>query len=369
VSTRGRVDGEGLIKGHDFVHFYVLGQIALERDPSGLYDHAHQKARTQALAGPEISYLPVYGPQVALLFAPFGWLSYDYAWVLWTLSSAALYLLSCYLLWRSEPVLRAHWWPVLVGAVAFPPFCFLIRFGHISALALVAFTAAYLALRAERRWLAGLALGCVFLKPPLGLILPFVFVFGREWRVAAGAVTAVLLQLVVAWAYWGHDVLVEYFHVVTQLGSVASDLEPQPHQMLSLRSLFLVLLPWPAVAATAYGIAAVLVVAVVVKGWCSAAPLRLRYSLVLLGAILVDPHVNVYDLVIIAPVFILGAAWALDRRHVGWGLAVIAYVAYYVPVFVHVVSTRTRVQIGVIALVAMMWGLARSASRVHPSDR
>jgi hypothetical protein len=254
----------------------------------------------------------------------------------------------------------------LVGALAFPPFAMLIGFGHMSSLVLVAFTAGYLALRAGRRWLAGFALGCVFLKPPLGVILPFVFLYNREWRMIAGAASAVMLQLLVAGLYFGFDVWIEYFAMLGEFGTIVPFLEQRPHQMHSLRSFFTMLLPWTGAAAVAYGLTAVLVTVAVANAWREVPSLRLRYSLLLLGAVLVNPHVYVYDLVVIAPVFLLSAAWMLERGYVSWTFGLVAYLAYYSPVFAAWVSERTHVQITVVAFVVLAWMLARVAPRLEP---
>src|SRR5947207_3067522 len=49
MSPAGRRDRSGHIKGHDFAHFYVLGEIAAERRPAALYDFADQSFRIDRL--------------------------------------------------------------------------------------------------------------------------------------------------------------------------------------------------------------------------------------------------------------------------------------------------------------------------------
>ena len=361
VSTPGRLDNAGLIKGHDFAHFYVLGEIASERRPRELYSYADQAIRSDRLAGYWDRYLPTHGPQLSLVFAPLALLPYEAAWIVWSLISAMLYAGCCYALWRTEPALRRYRWPVSIAVAAYPVFAMLIAYGQTSSLGLASFTLAYLAFRADRPWLAGLALGCVFYKPPLGVVLPFVLAYGRQWRVILGAFIAVVFQLAVAWAYFGHGVLIEYFQVVMQFGQVAGELEPQPHQMQSLRSFFSILLPWPALARICYVVAALAVAVAAARCWRTAAPLQLRYAVLLLAAILVDPHVNVYDLVVIAPVFMLVSAWAIERGKTGWPFWSLLYFCYYVPTFGHVVSATATVQISVLGLVALMVTLVRAA--------
>ena len=94
---------------------------------------------------------------------------------------------------------------------------------------------------------------------------------------------------------------------MTRVGEIADVLEPIPYQMQSLRSFFSVLMPWPDVAFAAYVLAAAAVIGLAARCWRTAAPLELRYSILLLATVLANPHVNPYDLVVIAPVFILVA--------------------------------------------------------------
>ena len=49
ISPAGHLNRSGHVKGHDFVHFYVLGQIADEGVAADLYDFDAQAARTDRL--------------------------------------------------------------------------------------------------------------------------------------------------------------------------------------------------------------------------------------------------------------------------------------------------------------------------------
>jgi len=70
ISPAGRLDRSGHIKGHDFAHFYVLGQIANDRAPAELYDFAAQAARMDRLVPDnENPFAPFHGPHLALFFA------------------------------------------------------------------------------------------------------------------------------------------------------------------------------------------------------------------------------------------------------------------------------------------------------------
>ncbi|HUR20820.1 MAG TPA: glycosyltransferase family 87 protein [Vicinamibacterales bacterium] len=366
ISPPGRLDRSGHIKGHDFVHDYVLGQIALARSPGELYDFEAQAARTDRIVPDyEDRYIPVHGPQLSVLFAPFALLPYLQAMALWLVLSAGCYLLCCYLCWKRCPVLRQYRWASLVLVLGYPALYLLIAFGATSVLALLSVTAAYLSLKSGHRWLAGFALGMLFYKPHLGVILPFVFVYGREWRMVAGAATAVLLQLTAAGAYYGTEALRTYFTVASGLGKVAVDLEPFPLQMQSLRSFFSVLVPGPEWALGFYVVTATAFVAIAAVTWKSSAPLELRFAILLFCLLLVDPHVNAYDLIVTAPAFILTSGWALERgerRPLFWALL---YLSFYLPAMTFVVAI-THVQVSVLAVAILVCVLATSARVPNP---
>ena len=78
----------------DFVHFYVQGLIAVERDAASLYDTDRMAdiARRVLPGGQRPLYPPVYGPQVSLLFSPLARLPYITArnvWIVVTLLVSA----------------------------------------------------------------------------------------------------------------------------------------------------------------------------------------------------------------------------------------------------------------------------------------
>lgn len=361
ISPSGRLDRSGHIKGHDFVHDYVLGQIALERSPEELYDFAAQAARTDVVVPDyEDRYLPVHGPQLSMLFAPFALLPYLWALTLWLILSAGAYLLCCYMCWKRCPALRRYRWASLVLVLGYPGFYLIIAFGATSALALLCVTAAYVSLRSGRRWLAGFALGMLFYKPQLGVILPFVFLYGREWRMVAGAAAAVLLQLAAGWWYFGTGALRNYFNTVMSLGEVAVDLEPFPLQMQSLRSFFSVLLPWSELATGLYLVTAAVFVATAAVVWKTRAPLELRFAILLFCLLLVDPHVNPYDLVVTAPAFILAAGWAVERGERRPSFWALLYLSYYLPAMTFIAEI-THLQVSVLSVAALACWLAAAA--------
>jgi len=107
ISTPGVLDRAGQVKGTDFVEFYVWGSLGAGRSVN-LYDPAVHAAEAVRLV-PESaawSYPPVYGPQIALLFAPLARLPYLWALFVWTVLTASIYAICCAVFLRACPHLR-----------------------------------------------------------------------------------------------------------------------------------------------------------------------------------------------------------------------------------------------------------------------
>jgi len=315
MSAPGLRDRNGLIKGTDFLHFYTLGKLALTGRGDLLYDIRGQGALIHTLL-PQTTgtfYVPLYGPQVSLLFSPFARLSYGWALLLWLVLNASIYCWCCYAVWKTCPNLAGYGLIVFFLAIAFPGFFHLIAWGQSSGLALVLFTLAYFALEAKHPFLVGLAIGSLVFKPQLGLAAAFVFVFSQQWKVVLGAVTAAAAQLAVGWMRYGTAVMQTYFHSLLHVREVLRWLEPRPYQMHSLRAFWSLLVPWPPAALALYLASALIVIITTLRVWRSDAPLHLRFSSLLLATVLISPHLTVYDLVILAPAFLWLGDWAL--RH------------------------------------------------------
>ena len=192
ISTPGLLDRNGLVKGTDFLHFYTLGTLALHDRGDLLYDMRSQAelARQLVPQAPDSLYVPLYGPQVSLLFEPFARLSYGWALTAWLCVNVLIFFFCCYAVWTTCPDLQTHRWIVFILAIAFPGFFHLLAWGQTSGVALLCFTLAYLALRNDRKLLAGLLIGSLIFKPQLGIAAAVVFVFAREWNLIAAAIAA-----------------------------------------------------------------------------------------------------------------------------------------------------------------------------------
>ncbi|HXS74892.1 MAG TPA: glycosyltransferase family 87 protein [Terracidiphilus sp.] len=356
IATPGIKDREGQLKGADFLHFYVLGNIARMHDASLLYDAPRQAALGAKLihGDPGETYLPVYGPQYSLVFSPLAALPYGWAAAVWMLGSALVYLLCCTLIVKVCPRVREDRTSILILAAAFPGFFYMVASGQNSILALVAFTTAFFCFRAKLPLLAGMALGVLMYKPQFGVMAAALFVLTLEWRVIAGALITGVGQLIAAASYYGNGALDAYFAQLKRINQSASALEPHLDRMHSLRAFWQQLLPWNGIAFAIYALCAIFVIAITVWCWRSRAPIELRYAVFVLGSVLVDPHLTDYDLVMLMPaLLVIGDRILLAEESAQRDAArVLMYLAYVLPLFGPMLK-MLHIQLSVPAYVAL----------------
>ena len=204
-ATPGSFDRAGNIKFQDFLSFYISARLIHQGRAAELYDDPARTAEMLAIVRPidvaresvfrRTAHTPsnvrlpnLYGPQVALLFVPLTYFPFLIAAQIWVVLNLLLYFLCVYLVWKSCPGLRLHGPLVALCALAFPPlFHFFVR-GQTSALVLACFTAAFLAFRADRSWLAGIALGFLVFKPQFLVAIPLVLLLAQAWKTFGGLV-------------------------------------------------------------------------------------------------------------------------------------------------------------------------------------
>ena len=376
LATPGLRDRNGNLKGTDFLHFYTLGSLASAHREADLYDMNAQAAlavqRVPQAAG--IRYLPLYPPQVSLLFASLAGLSYEWALAVWWAGSAVLYGICCYAIWRCCPHLRDHSRTVALLAAASPAFLHLIAWGQTSALALTCFTLMFVFLRDRRDFLAGLALGCLIFKPQLGLAAAIVFLSIGAWRVLLGAALSASLQLSAGIFYYGMEPLRHWMRMLVNLRALLADLEPKLYQTHSLRTFWSMLVPWHDFAFGLYLLSAIAVLGLTIALWRrgQSASLALRFSSLLLATVLVAPHLTVYDLVILAPAFLLLSDWLIGQKSTpsvtasSLGLETLLYLTYTLPLL-GPFARWTHVQLSVVVMTATVYVTWRVSRGVTPS--
>jgi hypothetical protein len=309
MSVSGTIDRLGKVKGTDFLHFYVTGSVAHEGRWEQLYDARAQYERASIVAptSADIVFIPIESPQTAVFFAPLAAHRYLVALAVWLAIIIILYAGSCWMMWRDSPALWSHRHLVLAACAACPGLFTTVLHGQLSVLALACVTIALFALRRGRKLTAGLALGLLVFKPHWVVAAAAVFVVAQEWRVVAGVVLGAVAQLAATFAVVGAPVMIAYARALRSLPRIASLLEPRPGN--SLRGFFTWLVPSEAASFALYAVAVLAAVIVASRIWRGRAPLEIRYAAVVLALVLISPHVEAYDLVLLVPAYFLLANW------------------------------------------------------------
>ena len=166
-ATPGLFDHAGNIKFQDFLQFPIAANLIAQGRATELYNDQVLADGIRSLVGRQTSvYLQYfYGPQVAFAFLPLRQFSFLAQAQIFVALSFIIYFTSVYLLWRACPSLRAHSTLIFLCSAAYPPLFHFFARGQLSAIVLLCFSAAYLAFRNQRDWLAGIALGCLAFKP------------------------------------------------------------------------------------------------------------------------------------------------------------------------------------------------------------
>ena len=350
----------GPLKGADFVQYYTLGHLASARQIEPMYDAAlyHQAQVGLIPESANEIYPPVYPPQVAVLFAPVTGLSYQRALLIWCVITIAGYALIVWSVWRPVADLLPDRTFVIAAAAAFPPFWSLILHGQVTLILLAAFWAGWLALERHRPWLAGFAFGLLAIKPQFGIPLAVVVVACGEWKMLAGAVSSVLAQAAAVWLMLGTDALTAFAGNIPTMLAYADMLEAKPFLSHSVRAVTRLAPNW--IGVPMWAIVSAIVLGYTVRIWKSQAPLSVRLGVVVLASVLVNPHVILYDLTVLAlPLVWVGAYMqaAARREHAGpyWMVVYWFFVTTFMPT-----AAAIGLQLSVATMVALLVLIARA---------
>ena len=357
----GRMSLVGVLNAPDFVQFYTLGRLADQHRLADAYDFRafHEAQGTFVPESKGLIFPPVYPPQTALLFMPFSRLSYTAAQLTWTALTIVLYAL---IVWRA-------WWScrgsltdralVFVAAAAFPPFWQDVMWGQVTILILGAFCLGWLALDRGRQFAAGLALGLLAIKPQFGVVLAVIVVMRRDWRMLAGAVVSVVLQGLLVWMVLGPSAFSGYASVLQTIAGHSDALEAKPFHSHSIRAVTR-LLP-DSLGIPAWAFVSAVVLWKTGRAWCSAAPLHVRFGLAMLAAVLVNPHLIVYDATVLALPLIWFGAWLVENKRedsARWygPFLYLMFLAFWIPT-----AAVVKVQLSVLLMLWLFWTIEREA--------
>jgi Glycosyltransferase family 87 len=375
-ATPGMFDRAGNIKFQDFLQFPIAASLLRQARANELYNDQVLADHVRTIVGREttMQLRYFYGPQVALIFLPLLHFSFLAQAATWVALSLLMYFACVYLVWKTCASLQQHGRLVAIGAIAYPPlFHFFVR-GQLSSVILVCVTAANFAFRLRREWLAGLALGLLIFKPQFLVAIPIVLLLARAWRALAGLTLSASAQLGFAYLYFGSSVMRAYVNMVLHSARqpATTELRLSPVQMHSLHSFWEILVPWQGGVWALYLLSSLAVIAMAAAVWKSSSSLAVRYSALILAAVLVNPHIYIYDLLVLAVPLLLLTDWRLNHADHRFAptVAVLLYLSFLLPLF-GPLSRWTHLQLSVpafVALLAVLWRLSEMRPAVRARE-
>lgn len=368
-ATPGMFDRAGNIKFQDFLQFPISARLIAQGRVGDLYSDRVLAEGIREIAGTtkvELKYF--YGPQVALAFVPFSRLSFLTEAEIWVALSLLIYFSCVYLIWKSCAAISPSLPLVALCAIAYPPlFHFFVR-GQLSAVPLLWITLAYLAFRSRFDGLAGVALGFLVFKPQFLVAIPLALLGAKAWKPLAGLILSAGAQIGLTYLYFGREVMSAYFTMLLHSAShpASTELRLSAIQMHSLHSFWELLMPWRPGLWAVYLLASLVTIAIAAAIWKSSSRLEIRFSALILAAVLVSPHIYIYDLLALSPLFLLVAGWSLQNaEHPATpALRVLLYLAFLLPLF-GPLARWTHLQLSVPVFAALLWILHRLGTPGH----
>jgi alpha-1,2-mannosyltransferase len=364
-ATPGLFDRAGNLKFQDFLQFSISGRLIAQGRSSDLYNPQVLAEAIQRITGrSNIDLKFFYGPQVALPFILLDTLSFMTQAEFWVALSVAIYFACIYFISKPCSTVDSNWRLVVLCSIAYPPVFHFFARGQLSSAVLLFVTLAYLSFRAGHACLAGLALGCLAFKPQFLVAIPLILLLAKEWSIFAGLAVSAAAQLGFAYSYFGRPVMRAYFFTLLHSAQhpASTELKLSAIQMHSLYSFWELLIPWPIFVWIAYFLSSIIVIVLAAKIWKAPRPLSLRFSALLVATVLVNPHIYIYDLLVLAPVFLLLVDWSIQNAdHPNTpALRILLYLAFLLPLF-GPLARWTHLQLSVIVFAALLWTIQQVA--------
>lgn len=282
----------------DFLSYWAAAVMTVGGNPAGAYDVSLHNAVQQTAFRFDTRLPFAYPPPYLFLIAPLGYMSYPVAAALWVAVSLLAFTGTAGIALRGK----------LAVALAFPPvaICGISGQNGLLTAAIFIFGLSQFSRSAFR---AGLILGCLVIKPQLGLLLPIAFIAAREWRAFAGASLSVITLCLASLLVWGAAPWVGFFNQSTLFASIATDGLVGWHKMASLYAAMRLIGAGSALAAAVHIAGVIMAAGLVWHVWRKQQELAIRAATLTAASLLISPYLYVYD----QTVLIVGIGWLAAR--------------------------------------------------------
>ena len=337
----------------DFISFWGAAQLALAGEPAAAYDQARlHEVQSAAVTFVNGGGMPFpYPPAFLLLVTPFGLLPFAVSLAIWSAATFAAYFVLVRRMFPQSGLLAAAFPPVFINAAI----------GQNAFVTAAIFIGGMLLLQ-RRPFAAGLLLGCLIIKPQLGLLLPIALLAAWQWRAIAGAALSSLGLLAIGAAVLGLAATEAWLAQMPLYVNIGRDGLVGWHKMASVYAAVRQAGAGLELAFAVHLVVAAASALLVWRVWRSDAEAPAKAGVLAAATLLASPYVFPYDAVLLvvaffwlalrgAPALPLAMLWCLP-------LLTIAQIAY-----VHgPVNVSPLVPIGLLILSALHLRASRQAS-------
>jgi hypothetical protein len=373
-------------KAADYTAFMTGWTIVLDGRGRDLYDVATQVEVQRRLLG-GLSFAAGLNPfnnppHLVLPFVPLATLPLFPSFLAWSLIQLGLL---AWLAWRLLTQIANEWRPaervlMIVALLAMPPLEISFLQGALSLLITVAVLEAFIALRAGRDRAAAVWLVVVSLKPQVAVAIGAAVLGGRRWRVVAWglgllAVTAILATVVMGVGIWP-----AYARFLGDYVGSFDVLSVRPSVMWNLRGTIAMLLGPERAAAQAGAINTVAVLAWIAgligiaiwwarRDWdAGSTRFQLGFALTLIVGMLLSPHLNPHDGLLLVPAGAL-AYGAVRTERLGPAFGALLVAAPFIVLLTNPDSANdtsgTLIRVPVVIMLVMAGWIATTLAKTR----
>jgi hypothetical protein len=320
------------VLGGDFVVFYTFGTAARLGEWTLQYDWPafHQLQTSLVPTSDSYFYPPAYPPLVPILYAPFSLLFFPLGYVAWIVFSTVVYCILVMIAARGcVGISRPQ---AIMASLLFPPFIAHQVIGHSTVWPLIGFVGGWWAITQRKPLVAGIILSIVAIKPHLGMALAIVVLTMRLWQVVGGILLGFTLQAGITLTICGREAIISYLDTTVRVLRDTKLIEPKDGRFTHALRMSLEGLVPHGVATAGWIFATALFGWLLVKVWRETEDWTLRMAALLLATLLISPHVQAYDAILLAPASLWLVDWAISARRSEVALGVVALsIAFVLP--------------------------------------
>lgn len=342
----------------DFMAFFVGGTLVREGRGAALYDFAAQRAVHDSVLAehPEGVQRYLNPPGLAVAVAPSTALGYVPSFFLFTLAMVVALVAAALVAAPAMPEIRAVPWggaTALLLCTGYMPIALTMFGGQDTVLTLLFLVGLYAGLRTHRPVAAGVFLGLLMYKPQFAVLPGLLVLVRREWRAVAAAVSVGVAHYAVGAVVVGVAWPIEMLRALAEQAPL--ELADTGLQQFSLVTAARLLLPAPLGGAVALAVVAGIIALVLraSRGISFEDPrFPALFGLVVAGDMAASPHLQYYDVGLLALVALVAVETRLSNRAPGLGTRVmlaLAYLSY--PVY------RLSSALGVQPLILLLFGM------------